>query len=162
MRLRYPSSCRENSRTTCAAAGSSTALSPALTIHRRCPGKHSRPMIALFADKLIISTENNSLACRCQPGPQPNRYPRAIQTSETTPCVFLRSAGKARYASYPQLQRMPAFAPHTKSCRESRPQAATHRRADPRHGDLQLSAFTDWSRLNLHHKVPVPTSRCAI
>ena len=36
-------------------------------------------------------------------GPQPNRYPRAIQTSETTPCVFLRSAGKARYASYPHL-----------------------------------------------------------
>ena len=60
-------------------------------------------MIALFADKLIISTENNSLACRCQPGPQPNRYPRAIQTSETTPCVVLRSAGKARYASYPPL-----------------------------------------------------------
>jgi len=59
-------------------------------------------MIALFADKLIISTENNSLVCRCQPGPQPNCYPRAIQTSETTPCVFLRSAGKARYASYPQ------------------------------------------------------------
>ena len=58
-------------------------------------------MIALFADKLIISTENNSLACRCQPGPQPNCYPRAIQTSETTPCVFLRSDGKARYASYP-------------------------------------------------------------
>ena len=76
-------------------------LSPALTIHRRCPGKHSRRMIALFADKLIISTENNSLACRCQPGPQPNGYPRAIQTSETTPCVFLRSDGKARYASYP-------------------------------------------------------------
>ena len=79
-------------------------LSPALTIHRRCPGKHSRRMIALFADKLIISTENNSLACRCQPGPQPNCYPRAIQTSETTPCVFLRSAGKARYASYPRTQ----------------------------------------------------------
>ena len=77
-------------------------LAPALTIHRRCPEKHSRRMIALFADKLIISTENNSLACRCQPGPQPNCYPRAIQTSETTPCVFLRSAGKARYASYPR------------------------------------------------------------
>ena len=69
-------------------------------------------MIALFADKLIISTENNSLACRCQPGPQPNCYPRAIQTSETTPCVFLRSAGKARYASYPlpaeKVRTMPA------------------------------------------------------
>ena len=63
-------------------------------------------MIAFFADKLIISTENNSLACRCLPGPQPNRYPRAIQTSETTPCVVLRSAGKARYASYPPLDLM--------------------------------------------------------
>ena len=79
-------------------------LSPALTIHRRCPGKHSRRMIALFADKLIISTENNSLACRSEPGPQPNRYPRAIQTSETTPCVVLRSDGKARYASYPLIR----------------------------------------------------------
>ena len=60
-------------------------------------------MIALFADKLIISTENNSLACRWLSRPQPNRYPRAIQTSETTPCVVLRSDGKARYASYSQL-----------------------------------------------------------
>ncbi len=49
----------------------------------------------------ITPTENNSLACRCLPGRQPNRCPRAVQTSETTPCVFLRSAGKARYASYP-------------------------------------------------------------
>ena len=57
-------------------------LSPALTIHRR---------------------ENNSLACRSQPGPQPSPYPRAIQTSETTPCVFLQSDGKARYASYPRF-----------------------------------------------------------
>ena len=60
-------------------------------------------MIPLVGYKLMAPTEYGLTASQPSPLPEPNSASQVIPQFQTTPLVLVRSAGKARYVSYPRL-----------------------------------------------------------